>query len=353
MARTAHRNTIFTEILICVLAFLNFFFIPLLILSFLPIYVFRYTVYLSSKVVKPQLGKILNFRSSLFATDDIYNKPRAPLISVNFLEGVLGLEDFRTRFLTRIIQGKNLNGELTHPELQQYISTWMGFYFWKWDRAFNIQKHIREYDGPVKFDVFTEQVAAEISADIVAQPFVRHQSPWEIFVFPNGRVESDGKPEVPQSAIMIRIHHAAADGYSILKLLSDVGGDKSMSTAQPSYRKKSMCRQILEGITLIFRLPYDATSTVVRGMDPMSQFHLPEAKLSRKQNAAFTQRIPLSYIKEIKDAYKVSFAGIVISALAGALRSLMEERGVKVPEYVSLVTPMPFPGHPNKLRNHM
>jgi hypothetical protein len=145
-----------------------------------------------------------------------------------------------------------------------------------------------------------------------------------------------------------------ADGYSIAKLLvTDIGGEEKLHTAQPNYVKKGLFKKSVDMFLFLFRAPYDFTSVFIRGMDPIGPFHLPEDKLSRKLNLVFSRRIPLSYIKEIRDANQASFAGIIMTALAGALRTLMIERGLKVPEHISLLNPMPVPGHPNKLRNYM
>ena len=354
MTQITPRNTVFTEILILTLSCINLVTFPLLLLTFQPIFLYRYLISKLSKFCKPELGKILNARSMVFAVDDLYVKPRAPLVLVSFVEGILNIEDFRTHFQEKILEGKNLNGELKHPELQQYIFPWMGFYFWKWDPNFDLTNHIREYEGPIQYDFLNDRVITDIAAELVFKPFVREQSPWEILLFPNCRLENDERPGVPKSTFIIRIHHGVADGYSIAKLLvTDIGGEERLNTAQPNYLRKSIGRKVIDMITFVFRAPYEFTSVLVKGMDPLSPFHLPQSKLSRRNNAATSPKIPLSYIKEIRDINKASFAGIIMAAFAGALRSLMMERGVRVPEYISLVAPMPVIGHPDKLRNHM
>ncbi len=98
--------------------------------------------------------------------------------------------------------------------------------------------------------------------------------------------------------------------------------------------------------------PYHSMKMLLRSIDT-NEWHLPGDKLSKPRNVGFTKRIPLEYVKEIKNMHNVSFSAVIYASLTGALRNMMLTMGKNVPQYMSTAVAVPMPGHPLKLRNHL
>jgi len=69
--------------------------------------------------------------------------------------------------------------------------------------------------------------------------------------------------------------------------------------------------------------------------------------------AALSNRIPLQYLKSIRDSFDVSLTAVINAAVAGGMRRLMIQTGVDPPAEIHQAVPIPMAGHPGKLCNHL
>ena len=120
-----------------ILGFFLLFFVPCLFISLTPVYLFRWIVSkILSRIFHPDLGKILHTRGATLSVDNIYSGiPKCNIFVAGVVDGKLAMEVF-VENCGRVILGKREDGTHESPELQQYITSWMGFHFWKWDKDF-------------------------------------------------------------------------------------------------------------------------------------------------------------------------------------------------------------------------
>jgi len=158
---------------------------PILFLMMAPIYIFRWIVFHIAPYLRPRLGKMLTTRSTVFAVDDMYNKPNFNVIvcftlSSNFLS----LDKVREEFTDKILNAKNSSGGLLYPELKQSVTSWLGFLFWKPDPTFNLEDHITLHEKSSEPTNDMETVKT-IIREMSLQPFKKGKCLWEIKVLWN------------------------------------------------------------------------------------------------------------------------------------------------------------------------
>lgn len=186
-------------------------------LFFLPIYLIRFLVAMAGKLFRPDLGKMINTRSAVIATDRVNQSPKWNLCVWITLEGNLNFDQFRQTFLQDIVLEKDSTGKLVNPEFQQFYTTWLGFLFWKWEKAFDIQDHMRYYfDANNSVDylekVTTEKELRQVIKGPTAEPFQSGKSPWEFLFIPNfldhnGDQEPDTEPSANKSVLIFKQCH--------------------------------------------------------------------------------------------------------------------------------------------------
>ncbi|CAG7716992.1 unnamed protein product, partial [Allacma fusca] len=253
------------------------------------------------------------------------------------------------------------NGVLADPEYQQYYSKYLGFLFWKWDRNFDRNYHIRpyfdsEHTSEGKLRITSENEFRQIIKTLTWAPFKAKTSPWECLLINNLQLNDpapDEKATFPLSVLIFRMHHGLCDGFSILHALMQELGKISMKTAvKPHYARKSFWRQMVEICTFPVLAPYQFSKTMVDAYDVNDWHRGTQGTSSKPFNASFTHRIPTQLIKEVKDRHGVSFTAVVMSTIMGGIRNSMIRQGLKVPRKMSAAIPVPLPNHPHKLRNH-
>ncbi|OXA43539.1 hypothetical protein Fcan01_21460 [Folsomia candida] len=350
-------------ILIFFLLFLALF--PICFSICVPIYLFRFIVTMARKVFRRDLGNLINTRSAVIATDNASDNPKWNLCVWITLDGNLDFVQFRQTFLHDIVLETNSKGELVNPEYQQYYAKWLGFLFWKWEKAFDIREHMKYYFENLKGGSYLEKVTTnkelrQIIKGLTSEPFGHEKSPWEFLFIPNFREEDDHSAPAPttesnKSVLIFRVHHGFCDGYAILwlllKRLNKVGLERVAKPAKLPKGRGRTWRVLLNRIFSWLRAPYDFMTLMVESKDK-NEWHLSQETLERPFNTAFTPRIPLKYIKEIKNGNNVSFTSVIMAALTASIRNSMIERGAKVPRKMTTAVAVPMPGHPDKLRNH-
>ena len=336
----------------------------LLVLSL--IYLFRLFVFHTSSYFRPDLGKMLSTRSSIFGSDLIYQRPLCSLIGKHVYEGQFETDHVKQMIDEHWIKAKRPDGELRNPELTQCVTQWLGFYFWKSDPNFDLENHVKVLTAGTETNgVMTDAKLNEIMSGLIVKPFERNRSPWGLYLIPNYIPDDDGSVvnnnsggESVKAKFVILIHwnHSLMDGLSIAKLYLNFT-NSSIASFFPKPKKvlhESTCAKLLSDMSFIVRAPYQSIKKPLESVD-FNAWHLTEAELTKRMDLAFTSRIPLEVIQEIRDAHNVTFNSVVFSALTGAVRNFMlkSNRDKVLPEYIHCGFPYPLPGHPEKLRNHM
>lgn len=189
--------------------------------------------------------------------------------------------------------------------------------------------------------VTNEDGVFQAATPMIHSPFEQGRSPWELFLVP--------QTETNHLTVLLRLHHCLGDGMSIIKMFNLMVDGGKMPMPKPTPNNGG---NILKKICLPFLAAYDLSIQTLQPIDSNS-WHLPKEKLLRKPNSCLSLPIPMRLVKDIKNETKSSFAGVVLASFAGGLRTFMLENGFEVPDIITVGASLPFPGHPDKMRNHL
>jgi len=392
MAR-AHqlRNKFFNLSVILTIPLFIFLIVPIGFVIFTPFLIFRLIlVYILAPVFRRDLRKVLTLNSSLFAAEDIYSPGSYSLMCGFLVEGDPSLEKFREEFTHKILNKKDPNtGALCYPEFQQNITHWFGYPFWRDLTKFNLSECIRELpENELNEFVGSNSDKVVSSWDcnsvedkmqiVTAKPWTKDKPLWEIFFIRKytnlEKLQVDNKADELSenkdsnndkkfTLILIRVHHAFADGISAVMVFSQAMNVSleeytERYKARPAQNSQSRLVQFLKLLFLPLLMAYDVIY-FLRKDDAgcKNPFRVSEKDFNNKQrnnilHTASSDPIDKALIKRIASHYKVSFSAVVFHAISSGIRSaLIQKQGDKLPEKINVWLPLPVPNHPDKPRN--
>jgi diacylglycerol O-acyltransferase len=231
---------------------------------------------------------------------------------------------------------------LLPPFRRRLMTVPFGFHHPVWvdDPDFDITYHVRRHriaapGGVAEMD--------DAIGEIASRPLDRARPLWELYVL-EGR--ADGR-----IAVLVKIHHAAADGVAASQLLANVmgtdatapepDGEPFVPEPLPS-RARLLSDAFFEHLTQLALLPLLLARTLVRlssvvrhrrGADvspPRPILDTPRTSF----NAGLTSRrafasgsLPLDEVKSVKAALGVTLNDVVLGVVAGSLRQYLARRG--------------------------
>ena len=334
---------------------LIFVLLPLFSLSLAFSVVFRAVVVHIARRFRPDLVKIFSGTGALMALESIYTRPKLSILLWMVCEGNVTLEKCRSQFQSQVLEKCDSEGNIIYSQLRWRWVQYLGYLFWKEDKDFNLKAHIRLYDYaqenlslPVPCK---EENLQCVTGDLIAHPFAKDRSPWELLIIPKYDGNHSGSNK-EGTVLVLRIHHAMADGHSILKLLLKLFNAKATKVPQPC-APEFPSRNWQSLLILPLLLPYRLAETVLDSHDGKNCWHLVGKKLSRKYYAFFSDKVSVDQIKEIKNHYNVGYDVVLFALAIGATRRLMIEARQEVPKSIACFAPLPLPKHPGGLVIHV
>ena len=226
------------------------------------------------------------------------------------VEGSPDIHKLRKIISERLVYGKDEKGERICPRLTQVIERHLGYYVWKEDENFSVEKQVLNWTGD--YPKRSEDLEVAIS-EICSTPLPKALSPWQFLVVPILEENCFG--------LIIRVHHSVADGVALtrvfVKNLYDVppqGAEpKKFSTKQRVYM---WCKAILVG-------PFMAVTKFFSKSD-RSCIHGQE--LCGKKVVAWSKNVDLSLVKQVKNVAGTTVNDVMVSCLAGALHDYLKGR---------------------------
>ncbi|CAG7819248.1 unnamed protein product [Allacma fusca] len=334
-----------------ILTVLSILFVPILILTvIIPIIAFRACVQLLRQTLKPSSGKILTPISAYFAADKIHqDKPLCTNLIHISLQGKVEVNSIRKSLIDNVLMKTDDDGNPFYPELQQYLTKYLGFSFWENDPNFSPDNHLRLVIFPGK-DSITEDIYIPFFKSCLNSPFERKRSPWEILIIHNFKEPHDHTND-PVTLVTFRVHHALSGGYSTMNFILDVG-QVAGTRAVAKFPRIPLWKKILWNLVFIVRAPYESIWSTLKALDS-NDLRLPGKKLSSNKSVAISPPIPVQFIKDIKNGLKVSFSSVISEGIAGGIRNYMIENGMSVPRSIHVMTPWPVQDIPAKLGNFL
>jgi len=223
------------------------------------------------------------------------------------VEGTPDIEKLRQIIYERLVYGKNEKGERICPRMTQVIEKHLGYFVWKEDENFSMEKHVLNWEG--NFPKSLEDLEVAIS-EICSLPLPESLSPWQFLVVPIIDDDCFG--------LILRVHHSVADGVAITRVfvrnLYDVPPlapePKKFSTKQRFYM---WCKALVVGPFMVLRKIFSrADASKIHGQ-----------KLCGKKVVAWSKNVELSLVKQVKNMAGSTVNDVMVSCLAGALHDYL------------------------------
>ena len=193
---------------------------------------------------------------------------------------------------------------------------------WVEDPAFDIRAHVRKLEPLRPVDA---AALGDLASEGMSAPLPRDRSPW---TFDLVDLASGG------SALLVRIHHCMADGQALVAVLEELADEAPPRPEATSRRPPPSRRRggFLGQLTGLFRF-------LTLSGDPDSPLRRP---LGGQKRVAWSEAIPLDFVKSIARARGHHVADVLLAAVAGALDRTMRDRG-QAPRSVRALFPVALP----------
>ncbi|MEC3918693.1 WS/DGAT/MGAT family O-acyltransferase [Nocardia sp. CDC160] len=198
---------------------------------------------------------------------------------------------------------------------------------WEEDPGFDLAHHIRWVALPEPAD---DEALFELIATEVAARLDRDHPLWQCVV-----VE---RLTQGRWALLLKAHHSVVDGISGVNLLADLcdpdGAGNIAEAAKPEATNGS--RGWIDWTRIALRLPFDMPRVAlhtVRGLAPVAEALVSATAQSSligaigQQRRYTVTRASLAEIKEIGTVFGTTVNDVVLTAVAGAYRALLLQRG--------------------------
>ncbi|MGA9520385.1 MAG: WS/DGAT domain-containing protein [Myxococcaceae bacterium] len=146
----------------------------------------------------------------------------------------------------------------------------------------------------------------------LGRPLPMNRPLWELHVFE--RYGAEG------SALVWRIHHALADGASLLRVLSSIADEAPSHAA--GRRPRPRRTVVLHGMPLLFRSAVALVRLVLESGDARTRLKGP---LSGARRVAWSEPIALDAVKDLARREHATVNDVLVAALAGAIRQYLED----------------------------
>jgi hypothetical protein len=234
------------------------------------------------------------------------DRPTNPLVITTVLSFARPLEFARLEALLR----ERLLG---YPRFVQRVDEGLLGAHWEPDPYFDLRDHLHRLALPAPGG---DAALAALISDLVSTPLDHHKPLWQMHF-----VEGYGGG----TALVVRLHHAIADGVALVALmiaLTDEGSGVAPQLvgappAPPAGSPLEIARRLGVEATALGRmllLPADPV-TALRG------------ELGTRKSVAWSRPIPLTELKAIAAATPAKVNDVLTAAVASALRGYLQARG--------------------------
>ena len=200
------------------------------------LYTYRQSVVWAAQTWRKDLLEILKFHDMVFALDKFYVRPYGSNAKMFILEGKVTLEEIKRMFVERVLN-KQITvvdsceqkvKRLKFQRLQQIPCRFGMFYFWKNVVNLNVDLHFRELGnlgGSGKEPCVTRFSVCEYLSELMTKPYPAGSALWEVVLVSNFE-------EKDKSAVILRLHHILADGYTFNNIVDEMIGQQSLYTVR-------------------------------------------------------------------------------------------------------------------------
>ncbi|CAL8085290.1 unnamed protein product [Orchesella dallaii] len=328
---------------------------PLVVLSSIPILIYRWLLSLFTKYFcSSSFGELVNSTTNVYTSEFLpWHTPkgaRCTIVVTLKLDGILPFQR-----IYNLMKTKWFCKPSNYPEFQQYIEFFMGFFFWKWEKDFKLENHLKIYRLKATSEEGVDEELRNFAEHQLNKPFIPKLSPWEGFVI--------HEKSVDKTYLIFRYHHGLADGFSSMNaFIEGLGGTSFSSLALPSPKNTEYGltkNRFFTFFSFPFRLWIEFSHVLALTRASETPWHVPDEKKAWKQLYERTKPMPIQHIKEIKNRLGVTFTGVILSCFSAAISKSVvakKETGLwrkPAPDSIPILTILPLKHEPNKLGNNL
>ena len=242
-----------------------------------------------------------------------------------FLAGQSTVEKLREIVAQRLVYFVRESGEKLCPRLTYRIVTMFGQYVWLEDSGFSLEKQVRLWDGILP--TTTDEVQ-DVVSDICSQPLPLASPLWEFVLIPTPKMNNS-------HLFLFRIHHSYADGIALTRVFVNNLFDIPVKDYEPirfttKQRFLMWCKAVVVGpMTVLSKCLSQADCSVIHGNE-----------LSGKKRVAWSKKLSLATVKKIKGKTKTTVNDVMVSCLAGALRTYLKDHSTDKPQDIWAAVPV-------------
>ncbi len=202
---------------------------------------------------------------------------------------------------------------------------------WRDDVHFDLDRHVS------RTALGQGEELAHVVSELASRPVDPRRPRWRLWLI--------DRPDAG-SALVLRVHHAIADGVALLGVLFGVS-DEGDGAWSPTVTPVSRTRALEEG-DLVARAR-SLARTVARRADAPPAL---AGRLGTRKRIAWTGPIELSRVKQAAHAAGARVNDVVLAALAGALRLWLARHASLTAQPIHALVPVTLPGDGAALGNH-
>ena len=219
----------------------------------------------------------------------------------------ISLEEARAVFQTRVIEAE---GGTRYPRFRRRTVRERGRWYWEDDPDFDMARHMvrSPLEGHVTADRLQDYIAA-----IAHEPLAADRPPW--------RIEYMEHFEVGQSAFLVRIHHAMADGVAFVPVIFAMMDE--LEPGNPVPADVGRAPGSLLGAAVLASLA--APAVLLRRVFWRPDRHaLHGPSVGGRKRVAWTRALPLAEVKRVKNLFGATVNDVLMALVSGAIANHLE-----------------------------
>jgi len=230
------------------------------------------------------------------------------------------------------------------PEFREKLSDGpmtIGHPVWVRDDDFDIDRHLHRITLPAPG---TQAELDEVFGRLAGLPLDRRRPLWEMWVIEG----LDGSLDTGRLAVLLKVHHAAADGVTYANMVSRLCStepEPPLPDQVEAPASAGALREAVDGLVRLASRPVslathvlpamaravlDAVRRASAGSAMAAPFSAPptalNARFNAQRNIAFA-RLDLDDVKRVKDHFGVKVNDVVMTLVGGVVRQFLIDRG--------------------------
>ncbi|XP_076444913.1 uncharacterized protein LOC143282913 isoform X2 [Babylonia areolata] len=242
-----------------------------------------------------------------------------------------GLSTERLRHLldARLLSLENRHGRRVYPRFTQRVEKFCCGYAWVPDHHFVLNSHVFNMPGYIES---LEDLQDHI-AKMASEPLSLDRPLWELQVLHNFREPRD-------TVLLLRLHLAVADGASMVRLLQHALVDtQKLTLPKPGFGVEAANMSPLKAF---FLGPVTFCRRYLFVKNDLNLLHGQHVRACGEMAVAWSEPFSLSAAVRVKQVARCTLSELLVSVVAGNIRTYMQVSGVQHPYNIHCALPVDF-----------